>query len=91
MTPSVREPCTNCNTPIDANGAKGLCARCYQYRRRNGYLPPAELIERETGDPFMLLLPAELRKKIERAAGKERVSLAEWIRSACRKVLGVKS
>lgn len=89
MTP--RLPCINCNRPTNTSGAgDGLCARCYQYRRRNGYLPPPGPVRADPGEGrYLLRLPEELKAKAERQAEKDGVGLAEWIRALMRKALGI--
>ena len=83
--------CTNCRRPVGTNGARGLCARCYQYARRNrGALPPAELLTSTEGRTVQLstrVTPPE-HQAVEAAARKAGVSVSDWLR-ACAVELGL--
>lgn len=85
MPPST-EPkrCSNCNRPLGAGSADGLDARCYNFRRRTGVLPPPTRLRADKGGSWQLPVrfPKEDRPAMEAAAtaGGKR-SVADWIRS----------
>ena len=75
--------CSHCERPIGAGGSGGLDARCYQYQRRNGTLPPKDLLQ--TGDleeQVTVRVPAKLLKAAEAAAKASGVDFSSWVRSA---------
>ena len=78
--------CTNCGRPIGEGGAGGLDARCYQYKRRHGGLPPAELeLAGDKTERLVLRLEPALLRLVELGAKREGCTVTEWTRRALRK------
>lgn len=78
--------CKNCQRVITVGGGLGLCARCYQYNRRNNHLPPSEHMRGDQNSamlPPVRIDPATL-KRAERRAREEGVTLSEWLRRTVR-------
>lgn len=88
MTEKSAPPCENCGRPRGPGSGLGLCARCYQYQRRHGALPPKKLMV--TGDltaQMNVRMSADLEAGVRAAAEAAGVDPAEWVRGALEKAL----
>lgn len=74
--------CINCPNMCGPGGAKGLCSRCYVYKKRNGKLPPSEPFK---GYGFFKSLHLRINDDQERrytkAAKRARADLSTWARN----------
>lgn len=82
--------CSNCGGVMGAGSAQDLDARCYQYRRRNGHLPPPQRFA--TGDndeSYNLRIPSDMLKQAKAAAKRKGVQLSVWLRDSIKAQLEV--
>jgi hypothetical protein len=80
--------CSHCGRPIRAGGAKGLDARCYQFQRRNGYLPHPEPREKWAEAALTVRMSSAMASMARAAAKTLDIPVAEWVRMAIKQALG---
>lgn len=85
-----RGNCSNCGRPRGPSSAHGLDTRCYQYKRRYGILPPAQLLKKPlaSGGVGSVKISFDIDRKAFSdarylATGKKQ-KLAEWLRELVR-------
>jgi hypothetical protein len=77
--------CSNCKREIGPGGAGELCGRCYQFHRRNGELPPVDLLYGTKTKRIDVRVGADLFRSLKRAARDKGIDVTKVARDILEK------